>query len=677
MAYNNRQYNNNREYNNNTQYVNYLHTYDIPIYIKKLLADIKEKKFKLTAKYLSSINITDYSKELLYTEIDKKVRAKYTKPQKQSGGKRTNKKKLSKKKKGNKKKNKYKKYTKKYGGLNNNDVFEKRIESEALEIQGKYMLYCYVYGLFIIINFIELEIVNINIYNLDEMVMFFEEFTKEDIINQTASFTNKILEILEIILRYSFIEPKKKMLKYITDNKQNIIANSNIYIIDCHGSFNYNYFFVPEKTILIINTNISKNIICPNFSLFISEINRFIRYVEQKNDNIYKLFKQLYQLFLKKFNKTANIYLPGQAVNNLNMQISRDDFHPFYSLRNNEENNEIFNYFTEENGYEYNLKDFVNKFNISYTNNLKVIYIVSCNNIDKTLNHSANYIHNYFMKLVNKYNYSLINNNNSIFKYSYNSSNIYNIESPNTLLKQSDNIYNNLGRYVYMKKKTLADVIKLYESIKYVKKTKILLNLIYYFANYYYTEELINLNTDKLNYIFSKISDIEYVIIEEFTIELLKIELKKLFEANLGNFSDNEIKLYGKFVFILYENSITIEIVNKMFKHKPHINKSTNIKATDLHYYIGYNNNIDINIVNLLIDEQKIILESRDDNNNTPLHLYLSKDNIDINIVKLLIGEGNDVLKRKNNDNYTPLDLYLSKDESLRTEIIQQILTTQ
>jgi hypothetical protein len=710
----------------------YLLVFPIKVYINKFKEGLKSHKFKVTKEYLYRLGYKEgeYSPELLFENILKKVIEEdklttggYNKNNKTKKKNKTIK--NNKTKKNNKtiknnnntiKKTKYKslryefkkektskfhkpnitksyikkkyssinynKKTKKGGGdpvqvlpvtsseANSNNLLNPTKEqlNKAYEIQNMYRFICY-------INALNYLLVGVR-YN--EMYLIDQEETIDEQIR-----TNE--EMLNFALDEYFIKPKINLKNYLTANEDEINSTANIYVLNTHGALGRKYFQVPEKTIIIINTNLNKTIICLDQYMVKKKLLELFNAIEQESNptTMYSIYMNLYSLFSKELNPHAFIYLPDQYVNDMSLQIDRKDFEPLFSVKDNEENKDKFREYTDDKGNNHTLSSIItgyNSFELFSSNNFKVIYIAACN-ISYKRNINADYIYNYFMRLTSPYlNKYTLSTNHSFVQQINNASNLeFSKTETNTLLSQPKNLYDNLVKKIIINR-DLETVIEAYELIlREISEAEvdflyILLLIIFYFTN----EDITTYNLKSINFIIRKlyenrkVSDYED---KEYTKELLELELKKLFELYIDEMDYKYKSIISISIFKLYKDLITIDIVKKLllkFKDKKDELLIINIKGfTPLHIYLDNNGN-NPEIVKLLIDEEQTVLTITDFYDRTPLHIYLHNNDNNPEIVSLLIDKDQTVLTIEVTG-LTPLYKYLNNNDN-NPEIVSLLI---
>jgi hypothetical protein len=703
-------------------------------YIEKFLRDIETTPFKLTKEYLHKLGYKegDYSPEMLYENILKSIQERNSQANNtslQSGGnktliksikrinkknikktnkrkntKRTNKKNTKKititKRKGNLIKKQSKKTinkTKKGGGIGNNAPGAQVMENstvvvkatpdqltEAQEIQNTYRIIWIIYSLYILLSYKKSFT---NLYNIGEYKRVLN--IKDNILSQEVLLY--IPDLLLSLLEQYFIEPKNNLLTYLRDNKEEINKNANIYLLNCHGSLGETYFEVPEKTIIVVNTSLNKSSICINEMILYKIILDLEKSIINGDISMYEIYLKLYNKFVKLINPNAMIYLPGQLVNKMYLEIDRKDITPLHSVRDNNESQKEFKSFEDNKGINHTLESILkgenafNLFNNETQKGFKVIYVYSCN-VTYKRNITIDYIYNYFMRLTshysNKYDTSnLIPHTEQIYNKS--DLNMSDVQT-NNIVRQKKNIYDSIVKLLIAGRK-LKIVKTEYENMKeiiYNEGTEInfkyiLLLIIFYYKN----ENIKKYNTNSFNFIINELYEkykIEYINEKEYNDKILEKHLKILFELYLESLTAENVEIFIFYIIILYEENLTVEIVSNLIRKNPEVLLIKDRSNTPLRVYLfNSKDNIKLKIVNTLIDSNSEVLLMQDEDKDIPLHYYLSnyKDNINPEIVTALIGGNKEVLLTQSHENVTPLHYYLSNyKDNINPKIVTALI---
>jgi hypothetical protein len=692
-------------YNSHIGKGNYLDVLEVDEYINKFKSDIKAKPFKLTKEYLAQLDYVNYSPELLFENILKSIKERYSNSS-QAGGNKTLKK--TKKKKSTKKKRSTKKHskkrvnkainkTKKGGGDGNEQVTVKSprtkllVESnsrkqhlveEAHKIQNRYRIIWMFYALYLL--FTTMNATNLNLFNTIEYKRILG--TDNLLEDNTQSIVDTKLK--EYLIKY-FITPKEYLRTYLKSNKKEINSDANIYLLNCHGGMGQTYFEVPKNTIIVINTNLNKISICLSHERLYKIILDF------KDTPMYDLYMNLYEKLVKLINPNAMIYLPGQMVNNMILTIERAIFEPLHSVKDNDNSNKLFSKFEETNGLNHTLLSLLegdNSFKLFNKTQpgFKVIYIHSCNtgfNRDITID----YIYNYFMKLTSHYS-NKNNTSNSILSLelihtpgitSYNSNRRI-TEQTNSILSQNKNIYVAIIKLL-IAGRDLSMIKKKYEEIEQtvpkgqINYKFILLILILIHMNSYY---FIQYNKDAFNFIINKLYENKkkvYTEETEYNDEILKKHLKVLFDLYLQDLIENYINLVSTLIFTIYKNNLTVDIVSLLIdKNKQILTTLDDSGFTPLiSYFINSKDKIQEEVVKILIDKDEQVLTIPAPNGFTPLISYLnhSNDKIQVEVVKILIDEGQQILTMLDPDGLTPLiNYFINSKDKIQVEVVKILI---
>jgi hypothetical protein len=690
----------------------YLDVLLVEEYIEKFKRDIETNPFKLTKEYLHKLGYKegDYSPELLYENILKSIQERNSQANNtslQSGGKKTLKKGIKRpKRKTNKrngelinkqsKKQSKKKInkTKKGGGFGNNAPVAQVMENstvvvkatpdqltEAQEIQNKYRFIWIIYSL----NLLLLTQKSLtNLYNFGDYYKQFSFINKDNIL--TSEVQTQMFNLLSSLLGQYFIEPKKNLLTYLRDNEDEINRNANIYLLICHGALGETYFEVPEKTIIVVNTSLNKTSICINQMILYKIILDLEKSIINGDISMYELYLNLYNKFVKLINPNAMIYLPGQLVNNMHLEIARKSFNPLHSVRDNNESQKAFKSYEDNKGINHTLESILkgekafNLFNNKIQKGFKVIYLDSCNITMTKRNITIDYTYNYFMRLMSHYSNNYNTSNSKLVKekiYNKSDLNMSGVQT-NNIFRQKKNIYDSIVKLL-IAGRALKIVKTEYEKMKEIISTEINYKYILLLIIFYYTNENIEkYNSNSFNFIINELYEkykIEYINEKEYNDKILEKHLKILFELYLESLTPKNVEIFIFSIIILYEENLTVEIVNALISKKPDVLLiKDKDKQTPLHIYLS-KDNIELDIVSALISDKQEVLVIQDKDKQTPLHMYLfySKDNIKLEIVSALISDKPEVLVMQDTDKKTPLHIYLSKD-NIELDIVSALI---
>jgi hypothetical protein len=670
---------------------------DVNVYIDKFLNDLDDVKFRLTKDYLIVLGYksTDYSSELLYDNILSKVYKERTNRVKSYN---------KTKKRENITNNKTLKGTRKLTGTNKKSIESNYISEDydnAYRIQNKYRFIWYVYALYILFN----EVISTSIITQFKRKYFlkFDKLYKindmkkklnlsDNVLNTRTK--NKVKGILkEYLLRY-FINPKIRLQRYLSlkETRKEINNKSNIYFLDMHGSIGNTFFTVPEKTIIIVNTSLNKQVYKSNDNYIHSLINNINkRHREYKDIDIYEITNNLYKLLVEKINPNASIYIAGQIINNMDLTISPSEFEPIISLKDNETISSEFKKLHKTKKTATTLYKLIGNFKPFNIGELKVIYLLSCNNTyEKNIN--VNYIYNYFLRITSPYSDAYSYNDNSTMMELTHAFDFINVET-NNLVKSKRNAYVDLCKNI-LAGKPLDIIEKSYSlilppHIDYVNHIYILLILITAYSynkfNYYYKNHAENID-DALNYIFDKMYKFKSKTKRkdsEYTDNVLVSELKRCLELYIDDIKDYHIDFIDSIVILFFDNKkldILETIINR-YKHLITLDKYIQLISV---YFRRWTNNDDIKLnkrlLKLLIDDKQEILKDEFAPINYYITICISKNmKLDTTIIKLLIDDKQEVLSIKDKiSKLTPLELYnkliIKYRKKYKTEIDNNIV---